>query len=658
MWGTIARLKGEEIREGDFFNFSNELTKNLEKKVTKDMPPEEQLIFDLQKADLRQKTDQMPDSLVTKFLDGSQKVSTDVAGGALEIVGKSLKASTDWVNNRAGFNEEILAELDNLRTPEGKIDLEKITDPWRIAQAISGGIGSMIPAAAAFGVTGNPLSFGVVMFTQEKVDAYETYSQELAKTKEIAIEDLTKEDLQKIDEYSDYYGVLSAALETAAPMTIGGRILGKQAAKGAVKSFLLQVPKEVLRGVVLEGSTEAMQRFSQNLIAKESGINPDQDLYDGVFEEGYAGAATGGFFGTFAGVSQANKARIEASQKQQSKMNTILDESFDQTEKQFEGIDLKTGQPKEVKVSGADPVDTRPLNKDLVQGRIDDVAQKIERNFGKEPTIVYKPTSFVTVEVSNSIAKIQKQQGEVISGGLVDGVVKDISQKIEKNFGRRARGVDQALESALKGKTFSNIEQFQKSILAVLKTLEIPANPKDVKGVKEADLFREEMEGREYITLDELKMKSQEAITRIAFDATKSKRFNPNLAFFDNEQTKKRDAINLEDVQRRQIESVVDIVPDNLVEIVGDAIAQDLDADTIASLSVPERQVLANALDAVQQVGTNNVVSSNIQQLAGTGIELPDNVVAGLDVPKRAVSREDTTVPTKPTPVSYASSNT
>ena len=247
--------------------------------------------------------------------------------------------------------------------------------------------------------------------------------------------------------------------------------------------------------------------------------------------------------------------------------------------------------------------------------------------------------------------KIQKQQGEVISGGLVDGVVKDISQKIEKNFGRRARGVDQALESALKGKTFSNIEQFQKSILAVLKTLEIPANPKDVKGVKEADLFREEMEGREYITLDELKMKSQEAITRIAFDATKSKRFNPNLAFFDNEQTKKRDAINLEDVQRRQIESVVDIVPDNLVEIVGDAIAQDLDADTIASLSVPERQVLANALDAVQQVGTNNVVSSNIQQLAGTGIELPDNVVAGLDVPKRAVSREDTTVPTKPTPV-------
>ena len=406
--GTIARLKGEEIREGDFFNFSNELTKNLEKKVTKDMPPEEQLIFDLQKADLRQKTDQMPDSLVTKFLDGSQKVSTDVAGGALEIVGKSLKASTDWVNNRAGFNEEILAELDNLRTPEGKIDLEKITDPWRIAQAISGGIGSMIPAAAAFGVTGNPLSFGVVMFTQEKVDAYETYSQELAKTKEIAIEDLTKEDLQKIDEYSDYYGVLSAALETAAPMTIGGRILGKQAAKGAVKSFLLQVPKEVLRGVVLEGSTEAMQRFSQNLIAKESGINPDQDLYDGVFEEGYAGAATGGFFGTFAGVSQANKARIEASQKQQSKMNTILDESFDQTEKQFEGIDLKTGQPKEVKVSGADPVDTRPLNKDLVQGRIDDVAQKIERNFGKEPTIVYKPTSFVTVEVSNSIAQNTK----------------------------------------------------------------------------------------------------------------------------------------------------------------------------------------------------------------------------------------------------------
>lgn len=199
---------------------------------------------------------------------------------------------------------EINKEYLNFRKEDGKIDGKSFLEPAKVLHLGAQAAGSLIPALGIGLVTRDPRALQVTMGFVEKGDAVKSYSEKLAEEKGVSIDKLSGKDWDKIDEMSDYYGLVSGALESIVPARFISQVGGKKVLEGMVKKWIYSVPAETLRGAFTEGGTEGLQRLLQNVIAKESGISPNQDLWEGVIEEAAAGALGGGVTGFFGGVAQ------------------------------------------------------------------------------------------------------------------------------------------------------------------------------------------------------------------------------------------------------------------------------------------------------------------------------------------------------------------
>jgi len=204
-------------------------------------------------------------------------------GRGLEKAGTGIKKVYGETAKKIGEDPEYDAQMASFRGEDGRLDPAKFADPWTYISTIAQGIGSFIPGAAVGLATKNPYAAGATMGLMEKGDAVQSYADAMAKDKGVSIDQLSPEDLKKIDVQSDYYGAASAVLESAFP-----GLLSKIIKEGGGS-----IIKNTLRAIPAEGGTEGIQRFTQNLIAKTSGINPDQDLSEGVLDEAIAGALTG-----------------------------------------------------------------------------------------------------------------------------------------------------------------------------------------------------------------------------------------------------------------------------------------------------------------------------------------------------------------------------
>ena len=319
------------------------------------------------------------DNLISK---GASFVKKDI-GKTVEAFGKEMARAMKSEGERLTDKEAIDPELQQpIVSEDGKFRWDLMANPKYATSQFVNGVYSFIPGVASAVVTGGG-TFAVMgtMTLMEKGNAYDDYTQSIAKNKGIEIGDLTPEDIQQADELSTYYGALSGMLETAPLAGLVNKLGGKRVAQGILKRLVLEVPKDVLIQAMQEGTTEGLQQFTQNLIAKESGIDPERKLSEGVVESAYGGAITGGGLGILPAVATDRGAEVDQKTAQpevgetQVAIKKAQQESFEGTKKQYEGVEIvKDGK----------------LDQKLAEGRIQDMELKLKEIVGEEKATQYK----------------------------------------------------------------------------------------------------------------------------------------------------------------------------------------------------------------------------------------------------------------------------
>lgn len=225
-----------------------------------------------------------PNNLKSKALQTDFGKSVYTKLGELQVkLGGSIEKTYGDVADKILADPNYHADLSTFRGEDGRLSPEKFKNPIVYLNTIANGVGSFVPGATVGIVTKSPLAAGATMGLMEKGDAVSTYAEKMAKDKGVPIDQLAPEDLRKIDEISDYYGIASTVLESAFPGLL------KNIIKGGGKNVIY----DVLKSIPYEGGTEGIQRFTQNLLAKVSGIDKNQELTEGVVDETIAGALTG-----------------------------------------------------------------------------------------------------------------------------------------------------------------------------------------------------------------------------------------------------------------------------------------------------------------------------------------------------------------------------
>lgn len=219
-------------------------------------------------------------------------------GKDVESFGTEMESMMKSEGERLTDKESIIPELQQPLIKDGKFDWDLAKNPKYAATQLVSGIYSMIPGlAAAVGTGGGAPAMMGTMTLMEKGNAFEDYRDTLAKNKGVKPEELSEEEIKQADELSTIYGALSGVLETIPLEGWLSKIGTRQTQRTLLKAALMEVPKDILIQVSQEGSTEGLQQFTQNLIAKQSGVDPERDLMEGVAESAYGGAVAGGAMG-------------------------------------------------------------------------------------------------------------------------------------------------------------------------------------------------------------------------------------------------------------------------------------------------------------------------------------------------------------------------
>lgn len=201
----------------------------------------------------------------------------------LEKGGGKIAEVYEGASKKAFEHPDYNEALATFKDTEGKYDPVKFKDPWVYLNIVSQGTASFVPMAATLMATKSPVAAGMVGGLMEKGDAVQSFAESYAKQKGIEQDQLSNEDIQKIDTNANIYGAVSAVLESAFP-----GLLSKIVKEGGGNVIM-----NALKAIPFEGGTEGVQRFSQNLIGKVSGLSEEQILSEGVLDEAIAGALTG-----------------------------------------------------------------------------------------------------------------------------------------------------------------------------------------------------------------------------------------------------------------------------------------------------------------------------------------------------------------------------
>lgn len=233
-------------------------------------------------------------------------------------IGKKINESIGGFLSTAGgkiekYHSEKSREFKDQADPSltmdngsGGVDYSKLKD-WRVlVNEGSSMLGQMVPAISASIATKNPRVGMLMMGLQEKGNAFQDYTEAMAKEKGVSVDELSASDIKKADEMSDYYGIASGLLESAGILSVLDKIGGKKVGQDILKRVFIETPVETVRTMFKEGTTEGLQQFVQNSIAKYSGIDEKRNLSEGVEQSAVGGAILGAPFGAMAGMAPGN----------------------------------------------------------------------------------------------------------------------------------------------------------------------------------------------------------------------------------------------------------------------------------------------------------------------------------------------------------------
>jgi len=207
-------------------------------------------------------------------------------------------------------------ELNTIEGKDGKYDWSKLKNTNVILGELSNVVGSMLPTIAAAYVTRGkslPANFATtagVEAAMEKGSAVQDYEKSIARQRGIEVSQLSPEDKALANSASTGYGMIAGSLGSILPTKFIQGAFGKKAAETLMKRIFINAPIKALQDMTIEGSTEGMQQFSQNVIAKLNKIDPNRPLSDGVIDSIIGGALGGGVAGAAEGLSNGNQTPV------------------------------------------------------------------------------------------------------------------------------------------------------------------------------------------------------------------------------------------------------------------------------------------------------------------------------------------------------------
>lgn len=243
------------------------------------------------------------------------KFTSPLAKQIAEYSGKGeqyLSSKSEAIEKNPAFKKEF----NTVMTDKGEVDFSKLKSGNVLLGELSTAIGSMFPTIAAAIITRGkslPASYAAAATTGvalERGSAIQSFEKSIAEQRGVDVKDLSLEDKKRVNLASTTYGLIAGALEGVFPAKFAGSALGKKAQATIIKRILINAPLKALEGMAIEGSTEALQQFSQNVIGKISELAPDGKLSDGVIDSAIAGALGGGFFGGPSGLVQGTEVPI------------------------------------------------------------------------------------------------------------------------------------------------------------------------------------------------------------------------------------------------------------------------------------------------------------------------------------------------------------
>lgn len=195
-------------------------------------------------------------------------------------------------------------ELNVISRSDGTYDWSKLKNTNVLLGELGTAFGSMIPIfASAFLTKGGAIPTVGTATLMEKGSAVQDYEQSIAQQRGIDVKDLTQEDKVLANKSSTAYGLVAGALESILPRKVINSVFGTKAATSLINRILINAPIKALEDMAIEGSTEALQQYAQNVIAKLSTIDPNRKLSTGVIDSAIGGALGGATVGAIEGVS-------------------------------------------------------------------------------------------------------------------------------------------------------------------------------------------------------------------------------------------------------------------------------------------------------------------------------------------------------------------
>ena len=355
-------------------------------------------------------------------------------GKASETVGSVLQEGAGELRKMVEGNQAAWVD-DFYKQPivdeNGKMRWGHVLRPDVATGEVANMVGQMFPALAAAYITGGVAPISLYMGGVELGQAYEDYSQGFAEQEGISAEQLTPSQKEEAFTQAFMYATISAYLETI-PFE-GISKVGVRPAMTSVKQAIKEVGGDVLRQALAEGGTEAMQQFVQNVIAKQGGSDPNRDLMEGVKESAYAGAATGVFFGLFPSIT------AERATPEQMEIAKNIDE-------------VKTQYREDVKAERA--------KSNALDGSGEKVAE-IQRTLAVDDAKMFNDLASEGTEIVKN---------GVLDKQLIEGRIKDVTQKLSSEFGKEGKVIGEAVKASIESQNFTTFDEFTTAVENALRT--------------------------------------------------------------------------------------------------------------------------------------------------------------------------------------------
>ena len=298
---------------------------------------------------------------------------------------------------------------------EGNVKWGYVLKPDVLVGIVGETISQMFPGLAAYYLTGSSIPLGIYMGSIELDQANKDFLEGFAEQKGVSVEELDEE--TKADAFTQAFAYASLSYILEVMPFKGLEKIEPRVARGFLQRAIKEVPADVLKQMIKEGGTEAMQQFLQNVVAKYGGSNPDRDLMEGVAFSGYVGAMTGAPFGVIPSLTAPRGTETQLSQ---------------------------------------DTISGEPGGKVLA---------------GEQVGIYYNQSikDFDLLTDNAELSNIKLVENGKLNPKIQERIINDLKAKFEgiENVGQE---INQQVDSKISGKKFTSVETFSNKIKKVIKS--------------------------------------------------------------------------------------------------------------------------------------------------------------------------------------------